>query len=499
MRRRQFLQATAAVSLSALAYARGASAQMGGMPGMGAGMGGMMGRGFTSSSAWPTGLPLRRLDLLENASPDDDAFEGALVAAPYFASLVPGRTTALWGYNNAFPGPLIELWEGQRVTIDFANRLGLDSTIHWHGLAVPPDQDGSPMDPVAPGTQRAYTFEVPLGSAGTYWYHPHAHKTTTLQVGHGLVAPLIVRSADDPLATLPEVTLMVTSLSLDQSGRVATAATAMAGMGGMMISGTGELLVNGQKLPLHAMTPGATERWRIINATADRYLRLGLDGHRFTVVGTDGGLLSQPLPGLTEWLLAPAQRVEIVVNIGAQQSTRYALRDLGYASGMSTGAGGELMMIETEDAPAQAPVKLPPMLRPVADLGPATARQQVVLSGAGMGMMRSFLINGRSFNMNRVDLETVAGRVELWDLVNTTFMDHPMHLHGTQFQVVGRTVRGVAVPVAYPAWLDTVNVPAGETITIKTLQTMPGKRMFHCHILPHEDAGMMAVLDVQAS
>ena len=166
-------------------------------------MGGMMGRWFTSGSAWPTGLPLRRLDVLANTSPVSEAFEGALVAAPYLATLVSGHTTELWGYNNAFPGPLIELREGQRVTIDFANRLGLDSTIHWHGLAVPADQDGSPMDPVAPGADRLYTFDVPMGSAGTYWYHPHAHQTTTLQVGHGLAAPLIVRSADDPLATFP--------------------------------------------------------------------------------------------------------------------------------------------------------------------------------------------------------------------------------------------------------------------------------------------------------
>jgi FtsP/CotA-like multicopper oxidase with cupredoxin domain len=494
MHRRQFLQATTVASLTALTYARSASAQMGGMPGMG---GGMLGRLFTSGSTWPTGFPLRRLDMLANTSPIPDEFEGTLIAAPYLASLVSGRTTELWGYNGAFPGPLIELREGQQVIIDFGNRLGLDSTIHWHGLAVPADQDGSPMDPVAPGADRAYTFEVPMGSAGTYWYHPHAHQTTTLQVGHGLAAPLIVRSADDPLGALPELTLMITSLTLDQNGQVATGVTAMGGMGGMMTAGAGTLLVNGQKLPLHAMTPGATERWRIINATADRYLRIGLDGHRFAVVGTDGGLLGQPLPGLTEWLLAPAQRVEIVVTIAARQSTRYTLRDLGYAGGMVGSAGGELMTIETGRVPAQAPVTLPATLRPIADLGPAIARQRVVLSGAGMGMMGSFLINGKSFDMNRVDLETVVGRVELWDLVNTTFMDHPIHIHGTQFQVVARTVRGLAAPVPYQAWLDTVNVPAGETITIKTQQTLPGKRMFHCHILPHEDAGMMAVLDVQ--
>lgn len=496
MERRQFLRSAAVASLSALATRNG-SAQMMGMPGMG----GMPVRPIMSRSSWPTGLPLKPIVALANTSPVAGDFAGTLTAAPYRASVVSGATTELWGYNNAFPGPMIELSEGQRVSIEFANRLGLDSTIHWHGLAVPPDQDGSPMDPVAPGANRVYTFEVPEGSAGTYWYHPHAHQTVTAQVGHGLAAPLIVRSDDDPLEGIPELTLMISALAIDQNGQVAAAGTAMGGMGGMggmIMTAGGTLLVNGQRLPVYAATPGATERWRILNATADRYLRLALDGHRFTVVGTDGGLLAAPLAGVTEWLLAPAQRVEIVVTLASLQSTRYTLRDLGYGAGMGIGAGAELMTVATSRAPAVAPIALPATLRPIADLGPASATQRVILSGVGMGMMGPFLINGRTFDMNRVDLETTVDRVELWDLVNTTFMDHPIHIHGTQFQVVARTVAGVATPAPYAAWLDTVNVPAGETVTIKTRQLLPGKRMFHCHILPHEDAGMMAVLDVKA-
>ena len=178
------------------------------------------------------------------------------------------------------------------------------------------------MDPVDPHTDRLYTFEVPIGSAGTYWYHPHAHETNTLQVGHGLAAPLIVRSSDDPLQGLSERTLMVTSLGLDSDAQIITGSTSMSGMGAMMMPGMGELLVNGRRLPVHTVTPGATERWRIINATADRYLRLSLDGHYFAVVGTDGGLLDQPLPGLSEWLLAPAQRVEIVVSMNTRRMGR---------------------------------------------------------------------------------------------------------------------------------------------------------------------------------
>ena len=498
MQRREFLGAAAASALTALTAARTASAQMGGMHG--GGMGGMAGLARSSQLSWATGLPLRRLPVLANASPVPGEFAAALVASRYLATVVPGHTTELWGYNHSSPGPLIELREGQDVAFAFDNQLDLDSTIHWHGLAVPADQDGSPMDPVRPRAGRFYAFEVPSGSAGTYWYHPHAHQTVSLQVGHGLAAPLVVRSADDPLQALPELTLMITSLALDRNAQVAVGSAAMPGMGGTMMAGGGELLVNGQRRPVYAATPGATERWRIINATADRYLRLGFDGHVFAVVGTDGGLLGQPLPGSTEWLLAPAQRVEIVVTIGTQPSARHVLRDLGYGGGMMGSAGGEIMTVATNGAPALPPVALPATLRPVDDPGPASVRQQVVLSTSGMGMMSGrFLINGRSFDMNRVDLVSTVGRVELWDLVNTTFMDHPIHIHGTQFQVVGRTVRGVAAPVGVAAWLDTVNVPAGETVTIKIRQAMPGKRLFHCHILPHEDAGMMAVLGVSAA
>lgn len=482
MRRRRFLQTTLA-GAAALAGLPMARAQM---------MGGMMGRGG-SSPAWPTGLPLRTLDVLANASADPRVFEGALVAAPFLASLVTGARTELWGYNGAFPGPVLVLEEGQRAALAFSNRLGIDSTVHWHGLEIPAAEDGNPMDPVAPGTSRVYEFDVPAGSAGTYWYHPHAHGTTTLQVGRGLAAPIIVRAADDPLASLPEVTLMVSAIALTSTGQVATPTT----MGGMSMGSGATVLVNGRKQPVHTVTPGATQRWRILNATADRYLRLALDGHRFTVVGTDGGLLPNPIANVSEWLLAPAQRVEIVVTLAAAKGARYLLRDLGYAGGMMAGtAGAALMTVQASTATAVLPVTLPATLRPAGSLGQPAFRQQIVLSG---GMMGGFLINGRTFDMNRVDLVTVAGRVELWDFVNATAMDHPMHIHGTRFQVEGSTASGAGAPRAGPAWLDTVNVPAGSTVTIRTRQAMPGLRMVHCHILPHEDAGMMAVLEVRAA
>jgi bilirubin oxidase len=160
-----------------------------------------------------------------------------------------------------------------------------------------------------------------------------------------------------------------------------------------------------------------------------------------------------------------------------------------------------LTLATTNDVPAQ-PVELPSKLRSIADLGPAEARQQVrfdeirdlcTRSGASI----AFLINGRRFDMDRVDLVSIAGRVEEWEIFNNTAMPHPFHIHGTQFQVVSHRLDGDPIPAPYRAWVDTVLVPVAQTITIKVRQELPGRRMFHCHILQHEDNCMMAILDVQ--
>ena len=311
---------------------------------------------------------------------------------------------------------------------------------------------------------------------------------------------MIVRAADDPLAHIPEVTMVVSGLRLDGNAQISPDNP----MDWMLGRQDETLLVNGGRFPVHAARPGATQRWRILNATSARYFRLALEGHTLTLVGTDGGLLAAPVAGLSEILLAPAQRIEVLVTINAAPNRRYRLRALHYASnsmGTSAGADQDLLTLATSKR-VEMPAVIPPSLRPIADLGVTAAVQRIELGESmGMGMMGGgmsrFLINGRSFDMNRVDLATVRGRVELWDIVNTTSMDHPFHIHGTQFQLVSREAAGSVTRAPWLAWIDTVNVPARQSATIKVCQTTPGKRMFHCHILEHEDAGMMGVLEVR--
>jgi len=494
MKRRQFLK-------TGLATLGGSLAGCGGGGGGSSGDG-MPGTPPVAGDALPEGQPLRQLAALASETNQAGQFSGTLVAAPTLATLIPGRSTAMWLYNGNIPGPLVELREGQHVRIRLDNRLPQDTTVHWHGLPVPPDQDGNPMDPVRPGASRLYEFDIPAGTAGTYWYHPHAHQITAEQVARGLAAPLIVRPADDPLAHLPEVTMFVSGLRLDRDAQV-SAHTQM----DWTLGRQGEaLLVNGGRLPVHAVRPGTTQRWRILNATSARYLRVALEGHTLTLVGTDGGLLAAPIAGLPDILIAPAQRIEVIVSVNAAPNARYRLRALRYESefmGLGTYRDDDLLTLATTTEPAAAPAVIPPSLRPIAALGVPATRQRIELSEQmGMGMMGGgmfgFLINGRSFDMNRIDLITAQGRIEFWDIVNNTSMDHPIHIHGTQFQLVSREVAGVVTPASYLAWLDTVNVPPRQSATIKVRQTMPGKRMFHCHILEHEDAGMMGVLEVRA-
>ena len=447
------------------------------------------------------GAPLPAPAILGNESADPGRFEAALRPAPVRAELLAGQTTTLLAYNGACPGPLIELREGQHVRITLDNALAEDTTIHWHGLIVPADQDGNPMDPVPAGTRRVYQYDIPQGTAGTYWYHPHPYDRTALQVANGLAGPLIVRAADDPLAHLPEVTMFITSLRLDADARVSPDDAVDWTVGRQRET----LLVNGARLPVHTVRPGVTQRWRIVNATPARHFRLSLEGHTVTLVGTDGGLLGAPIGGLSEVMIAPAQRVEVVVTASGAPGARFELRALPFEAdflGLGSYTTDRLLTLATTAETPAPPEAMPAVLRPIQDLGDTSIRQTVELSEVrdlctSKGATVAFLINGRRFDPARVDLVTEVGRVELWDVVNDTAMAHPFHVHGTQFQLVSRQTGAVMTPAPYLAWIDTVLVPSQQTATIKLRQALPGKRMFHCHILEHEDNCMMAILDVQ--
>ncbi len=445
------------------------------------------------SSALPGGAPLQALPRLLNQSSQAGVFQAELIAAPVQIVLLSGQPTTFWAYNGSVPGPLIEAHEGDRVEIRFINRLDQPSTIHWHGLPVPPDQDGNPHDPVAPGAEHTYRFTLPKGSAGTYWYHPHPHGYTAEQVFRGMAGAFIVRAAADPLSEIAERHLLISDLKLNADGSIAEndANDWMNGREGQFV------LVNGQHQPTIELK--STERWRIWNACSARYLKLDLGGHAFSLVGTDGGLIEQPQT-LQEILLAPAERIEIIVQPVAQQKI-VALTALTYdRQKMGTVAPEQALTLAQVTIAKGQPAGLPQTLRAISPLGKSSADKRVVFS-ENMRMengqhQMDFLVNGKAFDMHRVDMRSQLGALELWEVYNDSHMDHPFHIHGTQFQIVEFELDGKVTPTAFLAWKDTVNLRPRETVRVKMVQSFKGLRMFHCHILEHENQGMMATLEV---
>ncbi|RWB52621.1 multicopper oxidase family protein [Mesorhizobium sp.] len=508
MHRRGFLAAGLATVLAgsrALAQMKmDGMSNMDSMPGMD--MGGHAGHDMGAMGqgpvALPEGQPLRELPLLANEASRSGLFKARLTAEPATVRFVEDRDTPILAYNGTSPGPLIEAYEGDRIEIAFANRIeGEQSTIHWHGMPVPADQDGNPMDPVAAGADRVYAFELPEGSAGSYWYHPHPHGRTAEQVYRGLAGAFVVKAKADPVpAAYGDTVLMFTDLRLAADGSMpdSTMADQMNGRVG------DHVLVNGQKNPRLSVAMGAKRRLRLYNATNARFLRLAFGNAAMTVIGTDGGLLEKPVAA-EEILLSPAERIELVVAFdrpGAATLTTLDYDRGWMGPGRPADAGLTLLTVDVSETPAEAIPPLPERLRPIAPLGaPAVSRRLVftetmTMNATSMGM--GFLINGKAFDMGRVDIVAKAGETELWEIVNQADMDHPFHLHGTQFQVVEHERDGKVSKPPYRAWKDTVNVARGETVRLLLRQERPGARMYHCHILEHEQLGMMGIVDVQA-
>src|SRR5690606_18844960 len=238
---------------------------------------------------------------------------------------------------------------------------------------------------------------------------------------------------------------------------------------------------------------GEIQRWRIINASAARMYRLALPGHTFLHVGSDGGLFERPVER-DEILITGAERVEVLVSGSGAPGSETALQALPYdryipqtrpADWASTRVPATLRY---SNDPPMVPPPVPDRPRPIPELdtldAPATRA-----SGLPQGM-----INGRMVGMERVDVEASLGATEIWQVENLVGMDHPFHLHGFQFQVIDRN----GVPEPFRSWKDVVNVPEHETVRfIVRYDDYPGKWMFHCHILDHEDHGMMGVLEVR--
>ena len=421
---------------------------------------------------------------------------------------VGGRSAFLYGFNGQIPGPIVAARPGDHVRIRFRNSLPEPTNLHYHGLHVTPagNADNSFLE-VGAGESLTYEFDLPtIHPGGTFWYHPHMHGSVARQVSRGLAGVFVVRAELDQIpeiADAPESILVLQDFDLTNRGFPVEP-----GIMERMTGREGDLVtVNGQVNPPISIQRDGWIRLRILNASSSRFYRLQLEDHPLYLIATDGGALPAP-EARDEILLAPGERIEVMV-LGARPEGSYRLLSLPYnrgAMGMGTGMGmmgaasSRALVLATVgyEGQAERTWSLPRQLVRIDPLPPPSVRRVFQLGpGMGMGMMggggaMTFTINGRTFNPNRIDTRVALESVEEWEFVNPMMMDHPMHIHTNPFQVIGSD----GLPIR--AWKDVVLVRANSRVRVRTaFRDFAGMVMYHCHILDHEDLGMMGTLEIQ--
>ena len=430
----------------------------------------------------------------------------------------PGVASATLGYNGAYLGPTLRVHDGDDVQVAVANHLAQPTTVHWHGLLVPGPLDGGPHQEIAPGG--AWRPVLPVRQrAATLFYHSHQHHATARQVYFGLAGMLIVRDAAEERLGLPSEYGVDDLPVLLQDRQFSRGRLVMPG--GMMAAMAGArgdtILVNGTP-DAYVRVPARRVRLRLANASNARDYHLAFDdGRAFHWIAADGGLLESPVE-LRAISLSPGERAEIVVDFASGPATLVTGPDdnlpmMGMMGGTAAanGAAQPVLAFEVERAAAASP-PLPARLADVPswDASRATRLRRFRLEmgmgmmggrgmggmgmGRGMGAMGGFTINGRGFDPARVDERARLGDLEIWEVAADT-MAHPFHVHGVQFQVVAR---GRGAPATLDAGLkDTVRVDAPVRLLVRFTQpSLDAPFMYHCHILEHEDHGMMGQLAV---
>jgi bilirubin oxidase len=417
---------------------------------------------------------------------------------------VPGPRTATLGFNGAYLGPTLRAHTGDKVRINITNSLRDTTTVHWHGMHLPAAMDGGPHQLIAPGAVWQPNWTI-TNQAATLWYHPHQMGQTGEQVYRGLAGLFIIDDANSDGLDLPhqygvdDIPLIVQDRQFDSSGQFVYRKTgsnanlpAPAGMLGDTI------LVNGTRAP-YVEVPPTLIRLRLVNGSDGRRYDFGFaDHHIFHQIATDGGLLDAPVER-TELLLGPGERAEILVDLqdatGPLTLMSYPIDDHKnlFLAGASAAFG------QDDEHQQFTILELRPQAgTPTARAIPPTLNHIQRLSAAAATTTRRFAldattINNKSMDHSRVDVVVKKGDTEIWEVQNQSPFYHPFHIHGVQFLVLTRASQ--AAPATEQGWKDTVIVHPAETVRLIMRFTdyadphLP--YMFHCHILEHEDKGMM--------
>jgi len=446
---------------------------------------------------------------------------------------INGAVANLMTYNGHYPAPTIKVRRGDILKVHFTNSLpdtGLNllghqrgtTNLHTHGFHVSPSGNSdNPMLQVKSGASFDYVYDLSRHPAGNLnYYHPHSHGASAEQLWGGLAGAIEVADDDNALAGFETHTLVLKDISLSGS-----AAAPHSGLTDYMLGKEGNIvMVNGQVNPTLAMQPGQVQRWRILNASNARFYKLSLANHTLQIIGTDGGLLDKPYP-VSTILVSPGERLDVLIKASSTAGS-YKLVALPYYRGGMMMGSTQVVLMTTAVSGEALSQDIPQTIDPTAVrlVAPADVTNRRLVLGMGMmggmmgggmssfGMMGGTLSNSMSSTFATINgvpfTETTAYTVnsrlnthEIWEIINQSFMDHPFHLHVNSAQVMSVTGGDRSYAALYttaPARKDTVIVPSGGSVRLLVpIADFVGDTVFHCHILEHEDLGMMGVWSIK--
>ncbi len=504
MQRRKFLQyLTGGVALSAVTAVAGYK---------------LMGEQTIAAGNEPTALPIPAL--LEGEMKDGIRHYDLNMQSGTH-EFFKGYKTPTFGINASYLGSTLKLRDGEKVRLNVTNNIGEVTTLHWHGLHLPAKADGGPHQTVAPGTTWSPEFTVKQ-KASTFWYHSHTHEKTGEQVWRGLAGMLIVEDEESKGLTLPntygvdDIPVILQERAFNRDGSFIYASS----MHDIMVGMKGNIPVtNGAITPFFQATTKKV-RLRILNGSNSSFYNLGFSDNRpFHQIGSDGGLLESPIE-MTRIYLGSAERAEIIVDVSDGKEI-FLISDgkapkgsggrgmMGGMRGMMMGGDGSkfTFMQIRPNGDLKPSANLPSSLVKIDRLDPRNAvktRRFELNMRMGPGMMMgggsAFSINGRAMDMGYINEVIKLGDTEIWEISNPSPLPHPFHVHDVQFQILDRN--GAPPHAGERGLKDTVVLNAGETVRIIAKfedyadPDMP--YMYHCHILEHEDAGMMGQFTVVA-
>lgn len=433
---------------------------------------------------WKSQNMLKIPELLEDLNPDPNITEYQLNVQNGQTEFIDGKLADTMGYNGSYLGPVLRFTKGQQTNITVNNNLDAPTTLHWHGLLVDGEQDGGPMQGIKPNQSWQPSFVVDQPAA-TLWFHPHFIGTTADQVYYGLAGLIYIEDEISKDLNLPDIygendiPLIIQDRNFNNDGSL-DYRTSMMGV----VPGD-KIIINGTIKPFLKIGHEKI-RLRILNASNSENLNLSLSNNlSFLMIASDGGLLSKPL-SKKSLFLAPGERAEIVVDVGAVKKNTIALYN-----------DNKIILEFKIDEQLENSPNIPKELVTISQIPIGNDPIRRVFDLESMGIEGT--INGKNFNMDRIDEEVHKNESEIWVVRNLGGMmqtgGHPFHVHGTQFQIISRD--GKAPPLEERGFKDTVFVEVGEEVLLRVIFKYNGIFMYHCHILEHEDNGMMGQFRVQ--